>query len=71
MDPAVLAWALARLAGSRVSALAAGFAAGGLPVGLQLMAKPFDETALLRIGHAVERATAWHRWVPPAAALFE
>ncbi|HLI49339.1 MAG TPA: Asp-tRNA(Asn)/Glu-tRNA(Gln) amidotransferase subunit GatA [Chthonomonas sp.] len=36
----------------------------GLPVGLQLIGKPFDETTLLRIAHAYEQATDWHRHHP-------
>jgi aspartyl-tRNA(Asn)/glutamyl-tRNA(Gln) amidotransferase subunit A len=30
-----------------------------LPVGLQILAKPFDETTMLRVGHAYEQATEW------------
>jgi aspartyl-tRNA(Asn)/glutamyl-tRNA(Gln) amidotransferase subunit A len=32
----------------------------GLPVGLQIIAKPFDEATMLRVGHAYQQATAWH-----------
>ena len=28
---------------------------GGLPVGFQIIGKPFDETMVLRIGHAYEQ----------------
>ncbi len=38
----------------------AGALAGGLPVGLQLVSRPFTESLLLRIGHAFQRATDWH-----------
>jgi aspartyl-tRNA(Asn)/glutamyl-tRNA(Gln) amidotransferase subunit A len=31
-----------------------------LPVGLQLIGKPFDETTLLRVGDAYQRTTDWH-----------
>jgi aspartyl-tRNA(Asn)/glutamyl-tRNA(Gln) amidotransferase subunit A len=31
-----------------------------LPLGLQIMAKPFDEATLLRVGHAYQQATDWH-----------
>jgi aspartyl-tRNA(Asn)/glutamyl-tRNA(Gln) amidotransferase subunit A len=31
-----------------------------LPLGLQIIAKPFDEATLLRVGHAYEQATDWH-----------
>jgi aspartyl-tRNA(Asn)/glutamyl-tRNA(Gln) amidotransferase subunit A len=35
-----------------------------LPVGLQLLGRPFGESRLLRIGHAFEQATEWHKRRP-------
>ena len=35
-----------------------------LPVGLQVLAKPFDESTMLRVGHAYEQATDWHNRLP-------
>jgi aspartyl-tRNA(Asn)/glutamyl-tRNA(Gln) amidotransferase subunit A len=35
-----------------------------LPIGLQVIAKPFDETTLFRVAHAYEQSTAWHRERP-------
>jgi aspartyl-tRNA(Asn)/glutamyl-tRNA(Gln) amidotransferase subunit A len=32
----------------------------GLPIGLQLVGRPFDEATLLRVGDAYQRATDWH-----------
>jgi aspartyl-tRNA(Asn)/glutamyl-tRNA(Gln) amidotransferase subunit A len=55
--------------GACAIALPAGFAADGMPVAVQLMAKPFDEAALFRIGHAFQCATDWHCRTPPAAAV--
>jgi len=37
-----------------------GFTGGGLPMGLQIVGKPFDEAMVLRIAHAYEQATDWH-----------
>ncbi len=36
-----------------------GFDARGLPLGLQLIARPRDEASLIRVGHAFETATGW------------
>jgi aspartyl-tRNA(Asn)/glutamyl-tRNA(Gln) amidotransferase subunit A len=44
-----------------------GFAANGLPIGLQIGGRPFDESTLLRVAHAYERATSWHQMRPPMA----
>ncbi len=54
----------ANLAGIPGISLPCGFASG-LPVGLQLLARPFDEAALLRLCAAFERATPHHRAEPP------
>lgn len=45
-----------------------GFTDGGMPVGFQLVGRPFNERTLLRIGHAYERAHIWHRARPKLAA---
>lgn len=44
-----------------------GFTRNGLPVGLQLVGRSFDEAMLLRIGAAFQRATDYHQQVPKAA----
>jgi aspartyl-tRNA(Asn)/glutamyl-tRNA(Gln) amidotransferase subunit A len=36
-----------------------GFASNGLPMGLQIGGRPFDECTVLRVGHAYEQATDW------------
>jgi aspartyl-tRNA(Asn)/glutamyl-tRNA(Gln) amidotransferase subunit A len=45
-------------------AIPAGFARGGLPVGMQLVGRSFDEAMLLRIGAAFQRATDFHERLP-------
>lgn len=41
-----------------------GFGANGLPLGMQVLGRPFDEVTVLRVGHAYEQATAWHHEHP-------
>jgi aspartyl-tRNA(Asn)/glutamyl-tRNA(Gln) amidotransferase subunit A len=41
-----------------------GFDARGLPIGIQLIGRPFAESTLFRLGHAYQGATDWHRRVP-------
>lgn len=36
-----------------------------LPIGLQLLGKPFGEGTILKIAHAYEQSTAWHKERPP------
>ncbi|HKN47348.1 MAG TPA: amidase family protein, partial [Candidatus Polarisedimenticolia bacterium] len=48
------------LAGLPALALPCGFDAAGLPIGLQVIGRPFEEAAVLRIGYAYEQATTWH-----------
>jgi len=45
--------------------LPCGFDSNGLPIGLQLVARPFAEATLLCAGHAFQRETDWHLRVPP------
>ena len=44
-----------------------GFTKSGLPIGMQLVGRHFDEATLVRIGHAYQNATDWHTRRPPAA----
>ena len=38
-----------------------GFDAAGLPIGLQLLGRAFDEAAILRAADAYQRETSWHK----------
>jgi aspartyl-tRNA(Asn)/glutamyl-tRNA(Gln) amidotransferase subunit A len=38
-----------------------------LPIGLQLLGKPLDEARILKIAHAYEQSTDWHKARPPIA----
>ena len=58
----------ASLAGVPALSLPCGFTAGGLPIGLQLIGRRFDEVTLLRAGRAYERETDWHTRRPPLPA---
>ena len=41
-----------------------GFTSQGLPIGLMIYCKPFNEDVALRVGYAFEQATDWHRRTP-------
>lgn len=49
--------------------LPAGFSERGLPVGVQLLGRPFSEATLLRFGHTFQQVTDWHRRTPDLAPL--
>jgi amidase len=46
-----------------------GFTDDGLPVGLQIVGRPFDDLGVLQLAHAFERATGFWKRRPPAAPL--
>lgn len=48
------------LTGLPALSLPCGFSRDGLPIGLQIVARPWAEAALLRAGQAYETATEWH-----------
>ncbi|MCM2265080.1 MAG: Asp-tRNA(Asn)/Glu-tRNA(Gln) amidotransferase subunit GatA [Desulfuromonadales bacterium] len=49
------------LAGTCAMSLPCGFSATDLPIGLQLIGKPFAEAEILRAAYAFEQATEWHK----------
>jgi len=55
----------AAFAGVPAISVPCGFTQDQLPIGLQIMAKRFDEEAVLRAAYAYEQDTPWHRMRPP------
>ena len=53
------------LAGIPGISLPCGFSSAGLPIGLQIIGKPFDEETILRVAYAFEQQTDYHRRKPP------
>ena len=49
----------ASLAGLPAISVPCGFSSTGLPIGLQLMGRPFEENIVLRVAYAYEHATNW------------
>lgn len=54
--------------GIPVLALPGGFTDDGVPLGLQVAGRPFDENTVLALGVAYEEAAGWYRRRPAAAA---
>ena len=42
-----------------------GFSSDGLPIGMQLAARPFEDALALQVAYAYEQATEWHTRRPP------
>ena len=55
------------LAGVPGMSVPAGLDANGLPLGLQVIGKPFDEATVFRAGHAYESTTPWRSKRPELA----
>jgi aspartyl-tRNA(Asn)/glutamyl-tRNA(Gln) amidotransferase subunit A len=56
------------VAGVPAITIPAGFSREGLPIGLQIVGRPFDEATIVRVADAYERATSWHLRRPALAA---
>jgi len=57
----------ANLAGIPAVSVPCGFTEDGLPIGLQLTGRAFDEATILKVADAYERDTAWWKQAPPIA----
>jgi aspartyl-tRNA(Asn)/glutamyl-tRNA(Gln) amidotransferase subunit A len=58
----------ANLAGLPALSVPCGFTGSGLPVGMQLTGRPFDEATLLRVADGYERDTDWWTRTPDRQA---
>jgi aspartyl-tRNA(Asn)/glutamyl-tRNA(Gln) amidotransferase subunit A len=54
----------ANLAGIPAMSVPCGFDGDGLPIGLQVIGKPFDEGTILRAAHTYEQSAGWHLQKP-------
>jgi len=54
----------ANLAGIPAISIPCGFSKKNLPVGLQILAKPFNEEMLFRVAYTYEQNTPWHKIKP-------
>jgi aspartyl-tRNA(Asn)/glutamyl-tRNA(Gln) amidotransferase subunit A len=52
------------LAGLPALSLPCGFDKNGMPIGIQLIGKHFDEPTILRVAHQYEQSTPWHKQKP-------
>ena len=55
------------LAGTPAISINCGFNSQGLPMGLQIGGRPFDESTVLKVAHAYEQHTPWHTMRPTHA----
>lgn len=53
------------LSGHPVCTVPCGLTAAGLPIGMQIVGRAFDEATVLRLADAYQRATDWHTRRPP------
>ncbi len=53
------------ICGVPVVSVPCGFSEAGMPIGVQLAGRPFEEATVLRAAHTYEQAAGWHRRRPP------
>jgi aspartyl-tRNA(Asn)/glutamyl-tRNA(Gln) amidotransferase subunit A len=56
------------LSGHPACSVPCGFTTAGLPIGMQIVGRAFDEATVLRVADAYQRATDWHTRRPPTGA---
>ena len=52
------------LAGIPAMSIPCGFTESGLPIGLQILARPFGEEDIFKVAYTYEQNTKWHRMRP-------
>jgi aspartyl-tRNA(Asn)/glutamyl-tRNA(Gln) amidotransferase subunit A len=52
------------LAGNCALSVPCGFTSDGMPIGLQIIGDAFEEENILKVGHAYEQSTGWHKKRP-------
>ncbi len=52
------------LAGLPALSLPCGFTKEGLPIGLEIVSRPWADAKVLNLGYAFEQATEWHKQLP-------
>lgn len=57
------------LVGAPAISVPCGFSPDGLPIGLTIAGRAFDERRVIQLAAAYEDATDWHRWRPPLPEL--
>ncbi|HYB70476.1 MAG TPA: amidase [Candidatus Bathyarchaeia archaeon] len=56
------------VSGQPVASVPCGFTPDGLPIGMQVIGRSFDEATVLRVADAYQRVTDWHARRPPLGA---
>ena len=54
------------VSGHPAASVPCGFTADGLPIGMQVIGRSFDEATVLRVADAYQRVTDWHTRRPPS-----
>jgi aspartyl-tRNA(Asn)/glutamyl-tRNA(Gln) amidotransferase subunit A len=52
------------LAGTPALSVPCGFSSTGMPIGLQIVGRPFEEETVLKLAYAFEQSTDWHNRRP-------
>jgi aspartyl-tRNA(Asn)/glutamyl-tRNA(Gln) amidotransferase subunit A len=53
------------VSGHPAASVPCGFTPDGLPIGMQVIGRSFDEATVLRVADAYQRVTDWHTRRPP------